>query len=69
MCGLAVVAALSLAACANMSETQQSTAKGAGIGAVAGAGIVAIAGGNAWGGAVVGSAIGASVGHMRATQQ
>lgn len=67
-CTLVVAATLGVAGCANMSETQKSTATGAGVGALAGAGIVAIAGGNAWGGAVVGSAVGASIGHMRATQ-
>ena len=34
---LASLTALALSGCANMNETQQTTAKGAGMGAVAGA--------------------------------
>ena len=51
-------AASSLVGCANMTETQSDTAKGAGIGAVAGAVIGAAAGGRK--GAVTGAAIGAA---------
>ncbi len=52
-----------LAGCANMSETQSNTAKGAGIGAVAGAVLgAATAGGNKGKSAATGAAIGAGVG-------
>jgi outer membrane protein OmpA-like peptidoglycan-associated protein len=61
-----VVAALALAGCANMSEREQGTAKGAGIGAAAGA-ILGAATGNsnsAAKGAVIGGAIGAIGGNL-----
>lgn len=57
---LIALAASSLVGCANMTETQSDTAKGAGIGAVAGAVIGAAAGGHR--GAATGAAIGAVVG-------
>ena len=53
-------AASSLVGCANMTETQSDTAKGAGIGAVAGAVIGAATGGRK--GAAAGAAIGAAAG-------
>lgn len=54
-----------LAGCANMSETQSNTAKGAGIGAAAGALIgVATAGGNKGKSAATGAAAGAAVGAL-----
>ena len=56
----ALVLALSLAGCANMSETQKGTAKGAGIGAGIGAVVGAIAGGKK--GALIGAAVGAGGG-------
>ena len=51
-------AALLLAGCAGMSETQQHTATGAGIGALAGAAISAATGGKAGTGAAVGAGLG-----------
>jgi outer membrane protein OmpA-like peptidoglycan-associated protein len=56
--------ALLLAGCANMSERQQGTAKGAGIGAVAGALLSSVTGGKAGTGAVVGGALGAVAGNL-----
>lgn len=53
-------AASSLVGCANMTETQSDTAKGAGIGAIAGAVIGGVTGGSR--GAATGAAIGAAVG-------
>lgn len=55
-------AALVLTGCANMSETQTTTAKGAGIGAVAGAVIGAAVDGR--GGAARGAVLGAGVGAL-----
>jgi len=59
-----LAAAIGVASCTNMSQKQQATTTGAGIGAVAGAGIVALAGGSAWTGAAVGLAAGAVAGHI-----
>lgn len=53
-------AASGLVGCANMTETQSDTAKGAGIGAVAGAVIGGVTGGGK--GAAAGAAIGAAAG-------
>ena len=53
-------AASSLVGCANMTETQSDTAKGAGIGPIAGAVIGGVTGGSR--GAATGAAIGAAVG-------
>lgn len=55
-----------LSGCANMSETQRTTATGAGIGALAGAAIGAATGGSkgAATGAVVGGALGAGGGYL-----
>jgi outer membrane protein OmpA-like peptidoglycan-associated protein len=59
----AAVAAMALAGCANMTETQKGTATGAGIGAAAGAVIgAATAGGNRGRSATTGAAVGAAVG-------
>ncbi|SFU84318.1 Outer membrane protein OmpA [Polaromonas sp. YR568] len=62
----AVLVALTLSGCANMSETQSDTAKGAGIGAVAGALLGAATGGSkgAATGAVLGGAVGAGGGYI-----
>ena len=59
-------AASTVAGCANMTETQSDTAKGAGIGAVAGAVIGGVAGGSrgAGTGAAIGAAIGAVSGYL-----
>ena len=64
--GCAVLAAAMLSGCANMSETQSDTAKGAGIGAVAGALLGAATGGSkgAATGAVLGGAVGAGGGYI-----
>jgi outer membrane protein OmpA-like peptidoglycan-associated protein len=50
--------------CANMSERQQGTAQGAGIGAIAGAVISSATGGKAGTGAVIGGALGAVAGNV-----
>jgi len=50
--------------CADMSPTQQGTAKGAGIGAVSGAIISAATGGKAGTGALIGGAVGAVAGNI-----
>ncbi len=57
---IAAAIALSLAGCANMSETQKGTAKGAAIGAGAGAVVGAVAGGKK--GALIGAGVGAAGG-------
>jgi len=64
LCTLA--AALALGGCANMTETQQDTAKGAAIGAAAGAVLGAITGGSrsATTGAVLGAGAGALGGYV-----
>lgn len=60
--GAALVAALAVSGCANMTETQSTTAKGAGIGAIAGAVIGAAVDGR--GGAARGAVIGAGIGAL-----
>lgn len=57
---IAAAIALSLAGCANMTETQKGTAKGAAIGAGAGAVVGAVAGGKK--GALIGAGVGAAGG-------
>jgi outer membrane protein OmpA-like peptidoglycan-associated protein len=60
-CAPLVLASVALvSSCANMTETEQTTAKGAGIGAVAGAAIGALAGGGR--GAAIGAGVGAAAG-------
>jgi len=59
-----ILAMLTMAGCAGLSETEQRTMTGAVIGAGAGAGIAAIAGGNAGVGAAVGGAAGALTGYI-----
>jgi outer membrane protein OmpA-like peptidoglycan-associated protein len=59
---LSVAGSLVLAGCASMSQSQQSTAEGAGIGAAAGAVIGALAGGGE--GAAIGAAAGAGAGAL-----
>ena len=56
----ALVLALSLAGCANMTETQKGTAEGAGIGAGVGAVVGALANGKK--GAIIGAVVGAGGG-------
>lgn len=55
-----IFVALTLGACANMTETQKDTATGAGIGAATGAVVGALAGGSK--GVVIGAAVGAAAG-------
>lgn len=57
---LVIATALTLGACANMTETQKGTAKGAGIGAGVGAVVGAVAGGSK--GAAIGAGVGAAGG-------
>lgn len=57
-------AALLMTGCADMSERQMGTAKGAGIGAIAGAVLSSATGGNAGTGAVIGGALGAVGGNL-----
>jgi outer membrane protein OmpA-like peptidoglycan-associated protein len=60
---VAAAAALALAGCADMNQSQRSTAQGAGIGAAAGAVLGALtAGGNTGSSAMQGAALGAAVG-------
>lgn len=59
---IVTIAALAVSGCANMSETQQDTAKGAGIGAAGGAVLGAAAGGGK--GAAIGAAVGAGMGAL-----
>jgi outer membrane protein OmpA-like peptidoglycan-associated protein len=63
-----VAVAGTLAGCANMTETQKTTATGAGVGAAAGAVIGGVSGGNrgarATTGAVIGGAIGTGAGYL-----
>ncbi|HWU82539.1 MAG TPA: OmpA family protein [Methylophilaceae bacterium] len=62
----AVALAIGLSGCANMTETQKTTAKGAGIGAATGAVLGAVAGGGKGAaiGAVVGTGVGALAGNV-----
>ncbi|MEG1279003.1 MAG: OmpA family protein [Comamonas sp.] len=55
----AVASLAILSGCANMSDTQRSTATGAGVGALGGAAVGAIAGGHAGKGAIIGAGVGA----------
>jgi outer membrane protein OmpA-like peptidoglycan-associated protein len=57
-------AALALGGCENMSERESATAKGAGIGALAGAVLSSATGGKAGTGAVAGAAVGAIAGNL-----
>ena len=57
-------AALILGGCTNMTPTQQGTATGAAVGALAGAGIASVAGGSGWTGAAVGAAAGGLTGYF-----
>ncbi len=68
LCAVAA-AALLMTGCESMSERQQGTAKGAGIGAVAGAVLSSATGGKAGTGAVVGGALGAVAGNLWSKRQ
>jgi outer membrane protein OmpA-like peptidoglycan-associated protein len=59
---LSAIGSLVLAGCSDMSQSQRSTAEGAGIGAAAGAVIGAVAGGGK--GAAIGAAAGAATGAL-----
>jgi outer membrane protein OmpA-like peptidoglycan-associated protein len=61
---VAACAAVLMAACADMSDTQRRTATGAGVGAVAGAVVGEAAGHNAGAGALIGGALGAIAGNV-----
>ncbi len=58
------VCILSLAACANMTDTQRRTLTGAGVGAGVGALGASVTGGNAIGGAALGAGVGAVGGYV-----
>lgn len=62
--GLAVLASVTATSCANMSDTQQRTVSGAGIGTAAGVAVSALRGGDLGWGAVYGAAIGAASGYI-----
>ena len=53
-----------LAGCANMSDTEQRTLSGTGIGAAGGAVIAGLTHGNVLGGAAIGAAVGAASGYL-----
>ena len=61
---IVVAALVATTGCANMSEREQGTAKGAGIGALGGAVIGVVTGGKAGTGAVIGGAVGAVAGNL-----
>jgi osmotically inducible lipoprotein OsmB len=61
---LSTSALLGLSACTGMSDTQQRTLSGAGIGAAAGVGIGALTGGGLLWGAAGGAAVGAAGGYI-----
>ncbi len=67
--GSVAAASMLMAGCESMSERQQGTAKGAGIGAVAGAVLSSATGGKAGTGAVVGGALGAVAGNVWSKRQ
>ncbi len=55
---------ITVGACSNMTDTQQRTLSGAGMGAAGGAAIGAVTGGSAAGGAAIGAAAGAAGGYL-----
>ena len=59
-----LIAAFAITACSNMSNTEQRTLSGAGIGAAAGAVGTAVLHGNPIWGAVGGAAVGAASGYV-----
>lgn len=61
---ITTAALLGLSACTGMSDTQQRTLSGAGIGAAAGVGIGALTGGGLMWGAVGGAVAGAAGGYI-----
>lgn len=67
--GAVLAATVLVAGCANLSEREQGTAKGAGIGALVGAVLSSATGGNAGTGAVIGGALGAVGGNVWSKRQ
>lgn len=61
---LALVVSVTATSCANMSDTQQRTLSGAGIGTAAGVALGALRGGDLGWGAAYGAAIGAAGGYI-----
>ena len=66
---IAMVIAVGLGGCANMTSTEQRTLSGAGIGALGGAAIAAIAEGSVATGAVIGAGVGAGAGYLYSRSQ
>ena len=62
---LVAMALASTAACSNMSNQEQETLTGAGIGAAPGAAIVSLFGGSGWSGAAIGAVAGGITGNIR----
>ena len=60
---LPVLASLALGGCADMSDTQRSTAGGAALGAVGGAALGSLSGNAGWG-ALIGAGVGGAGGYM-----
>ena len=60
---LPVLASLALGGCEGMSDTQRSTAAGAGLGAVGGAALGSLSGNAGWG-ALIGAGVGGAGGYM-----
>lgn len=60
----ALVAALGLAGCSGMNNTEQRTLSGGAIGAAVGAAGTAITGGCVWCGAAIGGGVGAAAGYV-----
>jgi hypothetical protein len=61
---LALCLVTGLAGCAGMSDTEQRTLSGTGIGAAGGAVIAGLTHGNILGGAAIGAAVGAASGYL-----
>jgi hypothetical protein len=61
---IAMVTAVSLGGCANMTTTEQRTLSGAGIGALGGAAIAAVTEGSVATGALIGAGVGAGAGYL-----
>jgi len=66
---LIVIALASTVGCTNMSNEEQGTLTGAGIGAAAGAAISSLSGGSGWTGAVVGAVAGGVIGNIKARDE
>jgi hypothetical protein len=66
---IAIVTAVGLGGCANMTTTEQRTLSGAGIGALGGAAIAAVAEGSVATGALIGAGVGAGAGYLYSRSQ